>query len=51
MGQMRLSGLEIISIERNRAMKLDTSFVTRNAAESEAPSYKSDKHVIRYATG
>jgi hypothetical protein len=35
-GQMRLSELEIISIERDRAIKFDTSVVTRNFAESKA---------------
>jgi hypothetical protein len=34
-GQMRLSGLAIISIE-NRAIKLDTSVVIRNFTESKA---------------
>jgi hypothetical protein len=34
-GQMRLSGLAIISTERDRAIKFDTSVVTRNFAESK----------------
>jgi hypothetical protein len=43
MGQTRLSGLAIISIERDRAIKFDTSVVTRNFAESIAPRKNLDK--------
>jgi hypothetical protein len=42
-GQMRLSGLTIISIERDRAIKLDASVVTRNFAESKARRKNFDK--------
>jgi hypothetical protein len=35
-GQMRLSGLAVIYIERDRDIKLDTSGVTINFAESKA---------------
>jgi hypothetical protein len=45
-GQMRLSGLEIIYIERDRAIKLDASVVTSNFAESKARRKNFDKHVI-----
>jgi hypothetical protein len=43
MGQMRLSGLAIISIERDRAIKLHTSVVIRNFAESKARRKNFDK--------
>jgi hypothetical protein len=43
MGQMQLSGLPIISIERDRAIKLDTSVVIRNFAESKARRKNFDK--------
>jgi hypothetical protein len=42
-GQMRLSGLAIISIERDRAIKLDTSVVIRNFTESKARRKNFDK--------
>jgi hypothetical protein len=42
-GQMRLSGLAIISIERDRAIKFDTSVVIRNFAESKARRKDFDK--------
>jgi hypothetical protein len=40
---MRLSGHAIISIERDRAVKLDTSVVIRNFAESKARIKNFDK--------
>jgi hypothetical protein len=43
MGQMRLSGLAVISIERDRAIKLDVSVVIRNFAESKARRKNFDK--------
>jgi hypothetical protein len=42
-GQMRLSGLAITSIERDRAIKFDTSVVIRNFAESKARRKNFDK--------
>jgi hypothetical protein len=42
-GQMRLSGLAIISIELDRAIKFDTSVVIRNFAESKARRKNFDK--------
>jgi hypothetical protein len=42
-GQMRLRGLAIISIERDRAIKFDTSVVIRNFAESKARRKNFDK--------
>jgi hypothetical protein len=47
-GQMRLSGLEIIYIERDRAIKLDASVVKRNFAESKARRKNFDKQHIIY---
>jgi hypothetical protein len=41
--QMRLSGLAVISIERDRAIKFDTSVVIRNFAESKARRKNFDK--------
>jgi hypothetical protein len=43
MGQMQLSGLAIIPIERDRAIKRDASVVTRNFAESKARRKNFDK--------
>jgi hypothetical protein len=43
MGQMRLSGLAIISIERDRAIKLENLVVIRNSAESKARRKNFDK--------
>jgi hypothetical protein len=43
MGQMQLSGLAIISTEQDRAIKLDTSVVVRNFAESKARRKNFDK--------
>jgi hypothetical protein len=42
-GQMRLSRLAIISIERDRAIKLDAPVVIRNFAESKARRKNFDK--------
>jgi hypothetical protein len=42
-GQMRLSGLAVISIERDCAIKFGTSVVIRNFAESKARSKNFDK--------
>jgi hypothetical protein len=48
MRQIRLSGFAIISIERYRSIKLETSVVIRNFAESKAgrKSFELKKHVI-----
>jgi hypothetical protein len=43
MGQMRQSGLANISIERDRAIKLDASVIIRNFAESKARRKNFDK--------
>jgi hypothetical protein len=43
MGQMRMSVLAIISIERDRTIKLDASVVIRNFAESKARRKNFDK--------
>jgi hypothetical protein len=43
MGHMRLSGLAIISIERDWAIKFDTKVVRRIFAKSKAPRKNFDK--------